>query len=303
MVSDEKGLYILSHSYEKEGMIEELFERFSVYFTNIATLGFDMIYECPCEKGCGLCLYYPYHARDEIPEEEGVLRKDEFLKFLGKVLGGEREILAVYKRKFREGKLTDEKILQEYYELIKEKVLRIFEKHFDLMIKNPASIKVSRLEKVLGHFIPEKNLVEVRPMKEIEAIWTIAHEYAHNWHFENKEKIEILNDTFIVEGFAQWVSLKVFNFLYRLSKMKEALTVSTGEYQAGPEFFIEVENRRGMATVLGIVKGEIEIEEDEELKELLEKWKRRMKSESGKKRSKKGGSGGRKRGKKGKRRT
>jgi len=140
-------------------------------------------------------------------------------------------------------------------------------------------------------------------MKEEAAIATIAHEYAHNWHFENKKTIEVLNDELIREGFAQWVSLKVLNFFYRLSEIEKVLLGSEKEYKAGPGFFIEVEKKYGMAKVLDIVKGKIKIEEDEKQKELLEKWKRRMKSESGKKRSKKGGSGGRKRGKKGKRRT
>ena len=162
LASDEDYLYVLPHCYEKEEFVEEFYLRAGTYLKELISMGYEMLYECPCKEGCAMCLYYAYHPENP---EKTELRKKEFLEYLAEFLGKREKELAGAKVAFREGELREGELLQEYYELIKEKVLRIFEEHFDLKIKDPALIKATGdlEEGVAGQYVPNENLVKVRP--------------------------------------------------------------------------------------------------------------------------------------------
>lgn len=148
---------------------------------------------------------------------------------------------------------------------ISNKVIRLLEKHFYMNIPKIdhlilTDLKGLRRQKkwtsrnTKGIFINkngERSIYILRGISKNYAIGTITHELAHFWQNNNGIRSD---DIKFIEGFAEWVSYKVYTKL-KLFKQIEAMESNKyDEYTIGLGKFRELESQVGVKGVFNYVK-------------------------------------------------
>ena len=112
--------------------------------------------------------------------------------------------------------------------------------------------------------------VRVRPCPFQDMIAIIAHEYAHNWQWRGRNRMDpklrdpkhvtYFGGRLIVEGFAQWVEYKVSEYYGFKERMEEIKFRHFGEYLEGYHLLSWLDENFGAAKVLSFVRsGELRI--------------------------------------------
>lgn len=230
--------------------IKKLYNDFSVLFDKNNVRSFlkfinYVLLNCPCKDGCPNCA-------DIIKcnKNESDINKIETMKCLYEIINDE----VIGKNvEFLINGFNNDIDAKKYYEMIKDEILKLFKEKFLLDIKNVYPLEVENKEgkNYLG-LCQDKKITIVYPLTKPFAYSVIAHEYAHNWEFEEADNIPV-KDEDILEGFADWISFKVCEYYGLESYMKEILkTPDFSEYNIKP--FIKLENNIGFYGVLELIK-------------------------------------------------
>lgn len=251
--SDDKAIYIISIIPESGGLLKRMFERLTDIIPKIYESGYELLITCPCVNGCPLCF-----KSMKSPEDIGPIKVD-LIRALAKALGKEQEAEFIIRKKEKGLDITE---AEKTYSDIKKDILHLFKNKLELEIKNPAKLIVEKLEKASGLYCGD--IVKVVPeIPEAYVYDVIAHEYAHNWEFEEGNMCAELMDSnkvpfngkLITEGFAQWVAFKILDF-YGLADYMEMIDLDEyNEYGDGFDLMKWIEdNVAGFYGVIDFVK-------------------------------------------------
>jgi len=252
--SDDQSIYIAS-IIPKNLRFKELYPQLLSIIPQIYDYGYHLLLSCPCLNGCPLCL-----KSIKSPEEVGPI-KSQTLITLAEALKKKDE--AEFNIRFKSKGLEVSESQKKYKEWRNKIVKDIFVNKFEMEIKEPARLVVEELKDCSGKFFPGENVVKVNPnLPEALAVEIIAHEYAHNWEFEEGNMCaELMNEKYtskgnlIVEGFAEWVAFKVLDF-YGLADYMELIDLNEyNEYGDGFDLLKWIEdNVAGFYGVIEFVK-------------------------------------------------
>lgn len=246
LCADNEGIFILPIIPGLEKFLKEFYANSSTIIPKIYKNAYNLLITCPCYDGCPLCL-----KSIKFIDEVGGIKKD-LIRTIAKCLKKEEEAEFIIRKK---EKGLSEREAEKIYIKIRQKVLHLFKNKLELEIKNPAELKVEKMENASGLY--SGNLVKVIPdIPEAFVYDVIAHEYAHNWEFENNNMCASLKgDKLVIEGFAQWVAFKILDF-YGLADWMENIDLDEyNEYGDGFDLMKWIEdNVAGFYGVIDFVK-------------------------------------------------
>lgn len=251
--TEKKGIFIIPIVPMTDECLKELHSNLSTIIPEIYENAYNLLITCPCVNGCPLCL-----KSMKSPEDIGPIKTD-LIRTLAKALKKEQEAEFIIKKKEKGLGITE---AEKTYANIQQKILDLFKKKLTLEIKNKARLCVEKLEGASGLYCGDT--IKVIPdIPEAYVYEVIAHEYAHNWEFEEGNMCADLMDSgkvpfngkLITEGFAQWVAFKTLDF-YGLADYMEAIDLREyDEYGEGFNLLKWIEdNVAGFHGVIDFVK-------------------------------------------------
>ncbi len=244
-----------------------LLRRFYDYWSEIARricqTAFDILVACPCADGCPHCTMM-FEEHRELHVE-----KQQALAELGKLLGLDDQVPGFVDAivRFKRSGLEVEAAKQPY-ERWREEIFEMFANRFDMKIVARAPLKIIREDiklngrTAIGLYTSVPNLVQARDcLPEAAAVDLLAHEYTHNWQYdpggrnmhENLDRPTLPYDGKLPrEGFAQWVSFRVLDFLGLTGGMRNIELYEGDEYGYGFDLMHYIE--KSICGFSGVVK-------------------------------------------------
>jgi hypothetical protein len=190
---------------------------------------------------------------------------------------------------------------EDIYHIKKTIIDFIFPHKLDLLIKDPAEIRV--VDKLFGNaagaYYSGTNEVKLLPAKEEDIIAVLAHEYAHNWQYNgdpgmsqdlmDPDNVPYFNGKLFVEGFAQFIEYKVADYFGFRNTMEQIHFRHYDEYAEGFQVLIWIQDNYGSLKVNEFIRtgkliiNNVEISLDEMLerskvKSRLKDWETRYKA-------------------------
>lgn len=231
---------------------------------NILEQMFYMLTGCPCESGCAGCLYLL-----ECPELECDFDKINTILFIGKLIGKDNlaELNKIWKISH----------VKEYDKLLsaKKEVLIRLKHKADMNINDPykplffTEDLLEQYPGCAGLCDSSKKIVYTLELNECNLVEVLAHEYTHNWQFEDNldKDFEFFNiydiddsknilfaGKIFLEGQAMYGATKVLDF-YGLDKSINSMYSRTYfQYKEGMKLLIYLEKLYGLKRLLEILK-------------------------------------------------
>ncbi|MGQ9846065.1 MAG: DEAD/DEAH box helicase [Bacteroidales bacterium] len=252
LYADEKAVFIIPIIPGAEKFLMELYANLSNIIPEIYENAYNLLITCPCVNGCPLCL-----KSINFPEKVGPIKK-ELIRTLAKALKKEQEAEFIIRKK---EKGLNGKEAEKVYNDIKEEILHLFKNKLDLEIKNPAKLEVKELTNASGLYDGDVKVIPKIPEASVYDV--IAHEYAHNWEFEESNMCAELNDStkvpfkgkLVSEGFAQWVAFKILDYYGLADYMGKIDLDEYNEYGDGFDLMKYIEDHiAGFYGVIEFVK-------------------------------------------------
>jgi len=241
------NLYIFAVSEGYYKFIDYLYDNWEIIIKKIFSASYELLISCPCKEGCPLCLQIFDCKEVNIPSKRSIM--EEIAKKIGK--SDEVETLLAFRERGLEGDLAN-----KIYRKWRDRILEIFEKKLSLFIKKKADlvgVKPGSLGQHIGLYC--NGLVKIiYGLPEIDAVETIAHEYAHNWELDPGgvnmdtsllEESVPFNGRLVSEGFAQWVAFKTLDFFRLIDNMEKIELREYDEYGEGFDLIYFIETRIG----------------------------------------------------------
>lgn len=235
-----EGDAILFHSISpaRNNALLFLWDNIEEVARRIVRLAYLVLINCPCDRGCPLCLKtIDCCAEVQNPEMD----KHGLLDFAGQALDEQRKV-EFFKTFKREGLDKDEAL--EAYKEIRDRILLLFKIKFDLGIQSRADLRVMPAREseecgCVGVYSSGDNIVRVvEKLTQRLAYEIISHEYAHNWERDPGNPAGNVfsgfsDEKLLIEGFAQWVAFRTMDFFGQVDNMSGIKLREWDEYGEG----------------------------------------------------------------------
>jgi len=260
-LGSEATLFFYDNVEQGLGYADLLMDNVRALFTE----AYEVLRTCPCGEGCEACLEIPdCHRLGPNNTLNWGLDKSNTMRLLGHVLS--REGFETIIRDRTEGMEDIERVGE-----LKDRIVgEIFRHKLDMRVLDPAIVTFMTEEEQherpgVGGFFEggERNRVAVSKVPEGKMVGLLAHEYAHNWQFEDHNMHPRLvgpevpfNGRLLLEGFAQWVEYKICDFYGLKNEMAAADFAhpdQCDEYSEGFQVIKYIEDMEGVKGVLDFV--------------------------------------------------
>ena len=236
------------------------------HLTDVLRKAFALLSECPCKSGCGACTTI-HNCRQRLTNDLCGVDKLGALKLLGEVLNEDTRDAVAHRE-------TPIESVEQVRKTIQYPIVHyIFPQKLGIEILEPADLVIDDTTmpaNLLGAYYGVEDQVRVRPCPFQDMIAIIAHEYAHNWQWRGRNRMDpklrdpkhvtYFGGRLIVEGFAQWVEYKVSEYYGFKERMEEIKFRHFGEYLEGYHLLSWLDENFGAAKVLSFVRsGELRI--------------------------------------------
>jgi hypothetical protein len=237
------------------------------HLREVLNAALDLISECPCIGGCGACTTI-HDCRQRLTHDLCDIDKLGAIKLLSDMLAVDSNTSLAYRETPIQSIADVRKTIQ--YPIVHD----IFPHKLGIEILEPADLIIDDTHMpapLLGVYNRANNQVIVRSCPAPDMIEIIAHEYAHNWQWRGRNRmdpklrdpayVQYFNGKLIVEGFAQWVEYKVSEYYGFKEKMDNIKFRHFGAYLEGFHLLSWLEKHFGAGKVLNFVRsGELRID-------------------------------------------
>ena len=228
-------------------------------FQKVLESALSILESCPCESGCRGCTsIHDCH----IPNSKSAtceLDKIGTIRLLAEILGKEVDDLIKFRTKAIE-------LSEDVHKMVQHLVDFVFPHKLGLEIEQPANIQVKpNLDsRFRGIYFSANNKVWVMPLKEMDMLMVLAHEYAHNWQWQGKNRmcaalmeasmVPYFDGKLFIEGFAQWVEYKVADYYGYRVEMDQIHFAHYNEYAEGFQVLRWIEDAGGAGKVMEFIR-------------------------------------------------
>lgn len=247
---------------------------------------YRVLLACPCRAGCPVCI----DARDA-GGAGSQIDKRAALRYLGEVLGSTAQITA--------GDRTPEQIDTMRYHAVSDinDLINVQQQVLELGLEPLLGAKPGRVhtwaavrfmtqaeaddeasDALVGFYNASLREVAVRPQVEELLVGVVAHEYAHDWLYQRDDTgrpnvhpsimdpaIVAYGGMLLVEGFAQWIELRVLD-AYGFKRDVDEITFRYFDaYGEGFQIIKHIEDSEGVAGVLKRMRSPITVAEVQQL--------------------------------------